>query len=134
MSPRRPPPPPSDKALAGLAKHRDAVSAAKRRDIEKAIRALRKSNAPINISTVATKAGVVRKTIYKHPDLFAVIDQYRRHPRDTEASDTGRDTTVIAALRRRLATQDDEIKKLKATLAQQKETIELLYGQLDSYT
>jgi len=133
VSPRRPPPP-SNKALEGLAKHRAAVAAAKRRDIEKAIRALRKAEAPINISTVAAKARVVRKTIYKHHDLLAVIDQYRHTPNHHEPSATGRETTIITALRRQLATQDDEIKKLRATVAQQKTTIELLYGQLDSHT
>lgn len=133
MSPRRPPPP-SDKALAGLAKHRATLAATKRRDIEKAIRALRKADAPINISTVAAKAGVVRKTIYKHRDLVAVIDQYRRNPNDTKPPAPGHETTIITALRRRLAAQDAEIKQLRATVAQQKTTIELLYGQLDHHT
>jgi uncharacterized coiled-coil protein SlyX len=37
-------------------------------------------------------------------------------------------------LRRTLAAKDEEIRKLKATVAQQKTTIEMLYGQLDSHT
>lgn len=128
----RRPPPPSDKALQGLAKHRDTVSKDKRRDIEKAIRHLRKTNSTINVSTVAQRAGVQRKTVHKHPDLIAVIDQYRKQPAPTEPPTNGRETTIVTALRRRLAAKDKQIKQLQATVAQQKTTIELLYGQLDS--
>jgi hypothetical protein len=64
----RQPPPPSDKARQGLAKHRDAVAKNKRRAIEKAIHHLRRTNAAINIATVAPRAGVQRKTVYKHRD------------------------------------------------------------------
>jgi hypothetical protein len=131
MSGRRPPPP-SAKALQGLASHRDAVAKHKRRAIEKAIRHLRKTNATINVSTVAARAGVQRKTVYKHDDLMAVIDQYRRQPASTELAPAGRETSIVAALRSRLAAKDDEIRQLRATVAQQKATIELLYGQLDS--
>lgn len=72
--------PPSEQALQGLADYRAAVSAAKRRDIDKAIRYLRRTGATINVATVAARAGVQRKTVYKHPDLIVVIDQYRREP------------------------------------------------------
>lgn len=77
---RTPPPPPTDKAKAALAKYRDSVSAAKRRDIEKAINHLRKTDATINVSTVARRAKVTRKTVLKHDDLMAIIDQYRYRP------------------------------------------------------
>jgi hypothetical protein len=126
-------PPPSDKALRGLANHRDAVADAKRRAIEKAIHNLRKTNAPINVSTVAARAGVQRKTVYKHRDLIAVIDQYRQQP-STDLAPPGRETSIVAALRSRLAAKDNEIKQLRATVAQQQATIELLYGQLDTYS
>jgi hypothetical protein len=86
----RRPPPPSDKALKGLAKHRDAVAKDKRRAIEKAIHHLRRTNAAINIAAVAARAGVQRKTVYKHRDLVAVIDQYRRHPAPTDLADHSR--------------------------------------------
>lgn len=130
---RRRPPPPTEQALRGLAKHRDTVSAEKRRDIQKAIRALRKANADINVSTVARHAGVQRKTVHKHPDLIAVIDQHRRRPAITDDGETAsRESTIVTALRRRIASQDNEIRELRVTLEQQKNTIELLYGQLES--
>ena len=74
------PPPPTQKALDALAKHRDSRSDEKRRDIEKAITYLRKTNAEINFSTVSRRAKVSRKTIYKHDDLVALIKQYRDRP------------------------------------------------------
>jgi hypothetical protein len=130
----RRPPTPSDKALQGLANYRTAVANNKRRAIEKAIRQLRKTNTPVNISTVAARAGVARKTVYKHPDLVAVIDSYRRQPPPADTSPTGRETSIVAALRARLAAKDSEIQKLRSTLAQQESTIALLYGQLDERT
>lgn len=86
---RTPPPPPTDKAKAALAKYRDSVSAAKRRDIEKAINHLRKTDATINVSTVARRAKVTRKTVLKHDDLMAIIDQYRYRPPTPGKAGTG---------------------------------------------
>ena len=128
----RRPPPPSDKALQGLADHRAGVAKDKRRAIQNAINHLRKTNAPINISTVAARAGVQRKTIYKHRDLVAVIDQYRRHPTPTDTTSPGRETSIVAALRTQLAAKDNEIRNLKTKVNEQESTIALLYGQLDS--
>ncbi|MDH6244054.1 transposase [Mycobacterium sp. OTB74] len=128
---RTPPPPPSANAKAALAKHRNAVSDAKRCDIEKAIAYLRKTNAELNVSTVARRAGVTRKTVYKHDDLMAVIDAHRKHAAADVPPATGRDDAIVAALRHKIAAQTAEIKDLKTTVAQQQGTIELLYGQLE---
>ncbi|UXA21103.1 transposase [Mycobacterium sp. SMC-4] len=131
---RQRPPPPSDNARQALAKYRETVSEDKRRDIEQAIKHLRKINAPINISTVAARAGVQRKTVYKHDDLVAVIDAYRHHPSTPDNASTTRETSILAALRAQLAAKDTEIRTLRTKLAEQESTIALLYGQLDSYT
>ncbi|SKD80573.1 DUF6262 family protein [Mycobacteroides abscessus] len=130
------PPPPSDKAREGLAAYRAGVSAAKRRDIEKAIRHLRKTGAAINVAAVAARAGVQRKTIYKHPDLIAAINQYRHHApaADTDTAPEDRTNTIIDALRKQLATKDNEISVLRQQLAEHTATIALLYGELDRAT
>ncbi len=130
---RTPPPPPTDAAKAALAKHRDQVSADKRRDIEKAINHLRKTKATINVSTVARRAKVTRKTVLKHDDLMAIINQYRTHTliTSTQAASTSRESSIMIALRRKIATQTAEIDELKTTVNQQQATIELLYGQLE---
>ncbi|MCH9732069.1 MAG: transposase [Actinomycetia bacterium] len=131
---RQRPPPPSDNAHQALAKYRENVSQDKRRDIEQAIKHLRKINATINISTVAARAGVQRKTIYKHDDLVAVIDAYRHHPASPDNASPTRETSIMAALRAQLAAKDSEIRTLRSKLAEQESTIALLYGQLDSHT
>ncbi|MFN6554761.1 DUF6262 family protein [Mycolicibacterium septicum] len=128
---RKPPPPPTEQALRALANYRKKTSDDKRRDIEKALAHLRKTNATINVSTVARRAKVTRKTIHKHKDLLAVIDQYRHHPSTTERPQLGRDTSIMAAMRRKITAQDSEIRELKATIAQHVTTIELLHGRLD---
>lgn len=130
---RTPPPPPTEAAKAALAKYRDGVSADKRRDIEKAINHLRKTKATINVSTVARRAKVQRKTVLKHDDLMAIINQYRnRAPgTGTQGTSTSRESSITTALRRKIATQAAEINELKTTVAQQQATIELLYGQLE---
>ncbi len=126
------PPPPTQKALDALAEYRRARSDEKRRDIEKAIAHLRKTNATINFSTVSRRAKVSRKTIYKHDDLVTVIEQYRGRHTDRQPASTGRETSIHAALRHKLAAKDKEIAALKATVAEQQSTIELLYGHLDT--
>lgn len=128
------PPPPSDKAREGLAAYRAGVSAAKRRDIEKAIRHLRKTGAAINVAAVAARAGVQRKTIYKHPDLIAAINQYRHHGTTTAPNTDQHTNTIIDALRKQLATKDTQISALRQQLAECAATIELLYGELDRAT
>lgn len=130
----RRPPPPSDKALQGLANHRAGVADDKRRDIERAIRHLRKANVPINIARVANQAGVRRKTVYKHKDLVTVIDQHRHQPPTADPEPTSRESSIVAGLRIQLAAKDSEIKKLRTTIQEQEQTIALLYGQLDSHT
>ncbi|OBC08051.1 transposase [Mycobacterium sp. 852013-50091_SCH5140682] len=129
---RTPPPAPTAKALAGLEKYRQQVSQEKLRDIEKALADLRKTNATITVSAVAARAGVTRKTVHKHDHVMAIIAQYRHH-RDTQTPPaTGRETSIVTALRNKLAARDKEVADLKATVAQQKATIELLYGQLEA--
>lgn len=123
---------PSPQALQGLADYRAAVSQDKRRDIDKAIRHLRRTGATINVATVAARAGVQRKTVYKHPTAIAIIDQYRHHPHPDQPASTSPENSIITALRTQLAAKDNEIKTLRAQLAEHKNTIELLYGQLDN--
>lgn len=126
------PPAPGEKAQRGLARYRDTVAAAKRRDIDKALRDLRKANAPITVAAVAARAGVSRKTIYKHKDVIATIDQYRvTHSTNSVADHTNREPAIVAALRRKIAACEVENKQLRSVIADQKQTIEMLYGELD---
>ncbi|WP_353372332.1 hypothetical protein [Mycobacterium sp.] len=59
---------------------------------------------------------------------------YRHQPPPADTSPTGRETSIVTALRARLAAKDSEVQKLRSTVAQQESTIALLYGQLDERT
>jgi len=61
-----------------------------------------------------------------------LADQYRGHPTTVDLASTGREASIIAALRIQLAAKDNEIKTLKAKVHEQESTIALLYGQLDA--
>lgn len=124
--------PPSDKSLQGLANYQDRLVKDKRLAIQKAICHLRETNALINISTVAAHAGVARKTVYKHRDLIAVIDRYRRHRATVDVAATSHETSIIAGLRIQLTAKDNEIKTLRAKVQEHESTIALLYGRLDT--
>ena len=130
-------PPPGEKAQRGLARHRDKVAAAKRRDIDKALRDLRKANAAITVAAVAARSGVSRKTIYKHRDVIATIDQYRQHPPEAPHTESG-EVGVVGALRRTLAAREkslaeknQRIRELQQQVSEQADTIAMLYGRLD---
>ncbi|MEB3980391.1 hypothetical protein OQ968_03845 [Mycobacterium sp. 663a-19] len=88
----------------------------------------------VHISTVAARAGVQRKTVYKHDDLVAVIDAYRHQPTATDNVATTRETSIVTALRAQLDAKDTDIRTLRTKLAEQEATIALLYGRLDSHT
>ena len=84
-------------------KRRDTVRAR----IEKALRDLRKQNADITISSVARRAGVTRKSIYRREDLLALIHAHRpvvAVPDDPPPP--GTETSIVAALRARLTAKD----------------------------
>lgn len=123
----------SEKAIAALGAFQSDRKDSKRGDIERAIKKMRKTNAPINVSAVARKAGVSRNTVYQHHDLVAVIDQYRQHdtPDDAPAQAATTESSIIAGLRRKLAARDSEVAHLKRQLAEHESTIALLYGKLD---
>lgn len=131
------PPPPGEKAKQGLARYRDTVATAKRRDIDKALRDLRKANAAITVAAVAARSGVSRKTIYKHRDVIATIDQYRQHPPEAAHTESG-EVGVVGALRRTLAAREkslaeknQRIREPQQQVSEQADTIAMLYGKLD---
>ena len=114
----------------GLANHRAAVTKDKRRAIENAIKHLRKTNAAINITTVAARRRPTQNRLQtSRPRCGDRPVSPTTHP--TDLAPTSRETSIVAALRAQLAAKDKEIKTLKAKAHEQESTIALLYGQLD---
>ena len=102
--------------------------------IEKALRDLCKQNAEITISSVSRRAGVTRKSIYHRADLVSLIRAHRplgAVTDDPPAPPVDAQTSIVAALRSRLAAKDAQIADLKASLRERDRTIAALHGELD---
>lgn len=124
----------SKDALAAHTRQRsDAVSAR----IEKALKAMRRENAEITISSVSRRAKVTRPSIHRRPRLLALIKAHQPlEVVDNAAAPTaiGGESSIVAALRSRLTAKDTQIAELKATLRARDQTIATLHGEIDRLT
>ena len=50
--------------------------------VEHACRHLLTTGTPITFDTVATHTGIGRATLYRRPELRAIVEEHRRHGRD----------------------------------------------------
>jgi hypothetical protein len=104
-----------DALAAHTQKRRQAVNSR----IEKALKAMRRENAEITISSVARRAKVTRASIHRRPRLLALIRAH--HPPaalDTTPKPAAADgdSSILASLRSRLIAKDAQIADLKAAL------------------
>jgi hypothetical protein len=120
-------------SLDALAAHTHKRSDTVRTRIEKALRDMRRQNAANTISSVSRRAGVTRKSIYRHEDLVAGIRAHRpiEAVTDNPRAPLEGQTSIIAALRARLTAKDAQIADLKATVRERDRTIAALHGELD---
>ncbi|AMT73509.1 MULTISPECIES: DUF6262 family protein [Mycobacteriaceae] len=116
----------------GLRRHAHQRSDEARRRIDKAIRDRRKRGEPINVNAVARTARVTRKTIYAHPDL---LERIRAHtplhvaplaPQPRPAAES----SIVAALRRQLTTQQTQLSKLRTELKARDEALAAAHGEI----
>ena len=77
--------------------------------VERACTQLRQDGRPVTFTAVATATGVGRTTLYRNPDLRAVIDQHR-HQAATSGTLTGL-TDEIATLRIAVEAIADRVRK-----------------------
>jgi Family of unknown function (DUF6262) len=77
--------------------------------VERACAQLRQDSQPVTFTAVATATGVGRTTLYRNPDLRAVVDQHR-HQADTSGTLTGL-TDEIATLRIAVEAIADRVRK-----------------------
>jgi AcrR family transcriptional regulator len=47
--------------------------------VEQALAELQQAGTPISITAVAAHTGIARATLYRHPDLIALIHEHRDH-------------------------------------------------------
>jgi Family of unknown function (DUF6262) len=50
--------------------------------VEQACQDLLTAGQPVTTAEVATRSSIGRSTLYRHPELRAVIDEHRQHQRD----------------------------------------------------
>ena len=77
--------------------------------VERACAQLRQDGQPVTFTAVATATGVGRTTLYRNPDLRAVVDQHR-HQAPTSGTLTGL-TDEIATLRIAVEAIADRVRK-----------------------
>lgn len=113
---------------------RDAVSAR----IEKALKAMRRENAEITISSVSRRAKVTRPSIHRRPRLLALIKAHQPlasvDTADPRPARPDGESGIVAALRSRLTSKDTQIAELKATLRERDQIIATLHGEIDRLT
>ena len=87
--------------------------------VERACVQLRQDGKKVTFTAVADATGIGRTTLYRNPDLRAVIDQHRHH---AAASDTltgltdelATLRTVIEAIADRVRTHEEQLRRLTA--------------------
>lgn len=117
--------------IVGLRKTAQAKADAARQRAEEAIRLLVKVQRPINFKAVAETAHVSTAWLYAQEDIKRRIMELRAQqipkpkiwiPPQERASDASKDV-LIAALRKRVKEQEEQIRELK-------KQVEVAYGQL----
>jgi AcrR family transcriptional regulator len=58
------------------------MNAARAQRVEQACRDLAAAGRPITVDAIAQHCGIARATLYRHPELRAVIEEHRRRERD----------------------------------------------------
>lgn len=127
-------PPRSTAAMVAHAKKRYADTD---RKIAKAIKDMRRKGLTVNPKTVAKHAGVSRKTIYNHHDLFDQIRAEAAKPALNTApppSESATESTIVTALRDQLRTQklrhQSEIAELRAENKTLEQALAIAHGEL----
>ncbi|CAN3131154.1 DUF6262 family protein [Mycobacterium sp. smrl_JER01] len=126
------------RSTAGLRKASAKSRNDARRKIRKALREMQRAGMTINPNAVARHAGVARKTIYNHTDLFDEIRAASAIPRPTIAATESeapiRGSSVDAALRQQLRTQkrqyDNDIAALKAEIKELNQQLAAAHGEI----
>ena len=86
--------------------------------VERACRTLLSTGAAVTFDAVAAHAGIARATLYRRPELRAIIDEHRRHDRDALTL-TGLQVQIdqlraaLEAVAAKARRHEEELRKLK---------------------
>ncbi|MGB3673711.1 MAG: hypothetical protein WA988_04650 [Candidatus Nanopelagicales bacterium] len=125
----------STDGLKNASRHRRTEARGK---IKKALREMLRAGVDINPNAVARHAGVARKTIYNHPDLFAEIRAASTTPRpqiaESAPTATHPGSTIDTALRNQLRSQkrqhDTDVAALKAEIKDLHQQLAAAHGEI----
>ena len=87
--------------------------------VERACAGLRQDGQPVTFTAIATATGIGRTTLYRNPDLRAVIDQHRHHAA-TSGTLTGLNDdiatlrTAVEAIADRVRKHEEQLRRLAA--------------------
>ena len=87
--------------------------------VERACAQLRQDGQPVTFTAVATATGVGRTTLYRNPDLRAVVDQHR-HQAATSGTLTGLSDEIatlriaVEAIADRVRKHEEQLRRLAA--------------------
>jgi hypothetical protein len=122
--------PQSKAALQASAQRRTAEVDAR---IEKAIKKMRRHGVPISISALSREADVSRSVIHRRTELrqrIRTLAPLSEVPDEPPPPATDSENSILAALRTRLKTKENQIKELKTQLRERDTIIATLHGEL----
>lgn len=87
--------------------------------VEAACHELAGSDDPITFTAIAERTGISRTTLYRNPDLRAVIDEHRQRPNDPRTltnvtAEIAHLRTGLEALADRVRHQEERLRHLEA--------------------
>jgi hypothetical protein len=88
--------------------------------IETACRELATSGEPVTFTNIAEHTGISRTTLYRNPQLRAVIEEHRHHYHDPRTltgltAEIGHLRTAVEALADRVRHQEERLRRLEPT-------------------
>ena len=88
--------------------------------VEQACRELATTGTPVTIAAVAERAGIARATIYRRPELRAVVEEHRQASREALtlsglAIELDQLRTALEAVAAMVRQHEEELRKLRRT-------------------
>lgn len=89
-------------------------------NVEDACHQLAGNNDPITFTAIAERTGISRTTLYRNPDLRAVIEEHRRRSNDPRTltnltTEIAHLRTGLEALAARVRQQEERLRHIEAT-------------------
>jgi AcrR family transcriptional regulator len=88
--------------------------------VEQACRELAATATPVTLAGVAERAGIARATIYRRPELRAIVEEHRQASRDALtlsglAIELDQIRTALEAVAAKVRQHEEELRKLRRT-------------------